>query len=93
MRNLRAINSRIEVFNLSRLSQLEKAKKINESVGVTANIYSKMREIFKRDSSMKCKIGSQVLVKEVIDFEKVSPSSEYPTINLSFQSIDTSLYK
>lgn len=63
VRNLRAINNRIEIFNLSRLSQIERGKKINESVGVTSNIYSKMRELFKRDSSIKCKIGSQILVK------------------------------
>ena len=63
VRNLRAINNRVEMFNLSRLTQKErKEKEGNKSV--TANIYSKMKEVFKKDSSVKCKIGNQIFVQE-----------------------------
>ena len=63
VRNLRAINSRVEAFNLSRMTAQGRAHRQNPSRSITANIYSKMREIFKRDASMKCKVGSQIFVK------------------------------
>ena len=51
------------MFNFSRISHHEKNKKEGER-GVTANIYSKMREVFKKDASVKCKVGSQIFVQE-----------------------------
>ena len=50
------------MFNFSRISHHEKNKKEGEK-GVTANIYSKMREVFKKDASVKCKVGSQIFVQ------------------------------
>ena len=59
VRNLKAINNRMELFNYSKGQQQNK----KYQKGVTANIYLKIREVFKRDASIKCKIGSQILIK------------------------------
>ena len=89
MRNLRAINNRVEVFNLSRLSNQERRKK-EAHRGVTANIYSKVRDVWRKDG--KCQqYGSQVFVKESMEGEK--GTERLIKVPFTFQNIDTQRYR
>jgi hypothetical protein len=47
-----------------------------------------MKEVFKRDSSMKYKVGSQIFVKEV-----AKPEQPHVMVPLEFQSVDTEAFR